>query len=258
MAKYEHKWRKLTHGERSKYAQAMRRFNLGIWGWPVSVFRKIVLTTREGDDNTSRVFARDLRKLIGSFRAEGYDVQYCGALEYTPGKGLLHWHGLFRIKGGYFPVTRRMLGDRWNEIHGAFVVKIVPVNTNKELREYITKHIMKEYVGEDDEIRNKFLFSRGWLRKGWKETEGIAKGWVLGGGSAIFMTKEGWALVNEVMKAWAEKQTLEFLGKEVDGKRVGYLFMELGRICEAVGGAFRPGKYEYYDYWGGVDVSDKN
>ena len=90
MAKYKHKWRGLTHSERSKYAQAMRRFNLGIWGWPVSVFRKIVLTTREGDDNTTRVFARDLRKLVGSFRAEGYDVQYCGALEYTPGKGLLH------------------------------------------------------------------------------------------------------------------------------------------------------------------------
>jgi len=247
MAKYEHKWRELTHNEKVKYAMAMRRFNIGIWGWSVSVFRKIVLTTREGNDNTTAVFAKDLRKLVSSFRAEGYDVQYCGAFEYTPQKGLLHWHGLLRIKGGYFPITRRMLGDKWNEIHGAFVVEIKPVDTGKQLKEYILKDIMKQYLGED-EIRNKFLFSKAWMREGWKMTEGIAKGWVLGGESAIFMNKERWALVNEIMLAWAEKRTVELLGKIVDGKRTGYLFVELGRIREAVGGAFETGKYEYYDY----------
>jgi hypothetical protein len=248
MAKYEHKWRELTHRERAKYATAMRRLNLGYWGYPVSTLRAIHLTTREGNDNTTEVFARDLRKLIGSFRAEGYDVQYDGALEYTPGKGLLHWHGLLRIKGGYFPVTRRMLGDRWNEFHGAFVVKMTAVNTNKELREYITKHIMKEYVGEDAAIRNKFLFSKGWMREGWKVVEGIAKLWVLGGLSAMYMDKDRWALVNEIMQAWAEKKNAVFLGKVVDGTRTGHLFMDMGRIREAVGGAFAPSSYEYYGY----------
>ena len=248
MAKYERKWRKLTHGEKMKYAMAMRRLNLGFWGYPISTLKAIHLTTREGNDNTTKVFARDLRELVSGFRAEGYGVQYCGALEYTLGKGLLHWHGLFRIKGGYFPVTRRMLGDRWNEIHGAFVVKIVPVNTNKELREYITKHIMKEYVGEDDEIRNKFLFSKGWMRDRWKEVEGIAKGWVLGGLDGMYMNKERWDLVNKIMLAWAEKRKAMFVGKIIDGKRSGYLFMDMGRIREAAGGAFTPSDYEYYDY----------
>jgi hypothetical protein len=248
MAKFKREWRELTHADKMKYAMGMRRLNLGFWGYPLSTLRAIHLTTREGNDNTTRVFARDLRKLVSSFRAEGYDVQYCGVLEYTPGKGLLHWHGLLRIKGGYFPVSRRMLGDRWNEVHGAFVVKITPVNTNKELREYIAKHIMKEYVGEEEVIRNRFLFSKGWMREGWKEVESIAKGWVLGGAPAFYMNKERWALVNEVMLAWAEKRTAMFLGKMVDGKRTGYLSIELGRICEAVGGAFSLGSFEYYDY----------
>ena len=39
-----------------------------------------------------------------------------------------------------------------------------------------------------------------------------------------------------------------FLGKVVDGERTGYLFMDMGRIHEAIGGAFATGSYEYYDY----------
>ena len=248
MVKYRHEWRKLTHGEKAKYAVAMRRLNLGFWGYPLSTLRAIHLTTREGNDNTTRVFARDLRKLIAGWRAEGYDVQYDGALEYTPKKGLLHWHGLLRVKGGYFPETRRMLGDRWNEVHGAFAVQIKEVNTNKELREYIIKHILKEYVGEDDTIRNKFLFSKGWMRHGWKQVEDIAKTWVLGGLSSIYMDKKRWDLVNQVLLAWAEKRKAMFLGKVVDGERTGYLFMDMVRIREAVGGAFEPSSYGYYDY----------
>ena len=258
MAKHKTKWRELTHTEKMKYAMAMRRLNLGYWGYPVSALKSIHLTTREGNDNTTKVFARDLRKLVGSFRAEGYDVQYDGALEYSPGKGLLHWHGLFRVKGGYFILpmntpenkakVRRVLGDRWNECHGAFVVEIKPVRNNKELRKYIAKHIMKEYVGEDEAIRNKFLFSKGWMREGWKEVESIAKGWVLGGLDTIYMNKERWNKVNEIMLSWAEKRNVMFTGKILDGERSGYLFMEMGRIREAVGGAFEPGTYEYYDY----------
>jgi len=248
MAKYRHEWRELTHGERMKYAMGMRRINLGVWGYPISTLKAIHLTTREGNDNTTGVFARDLRKLIGGWRIEGYDVQYDGALEYSPGKGLLHWHGILRIKGGYFPITRRMLGDRWNECHGAFVVQIKPVGNKAELSDYIIKHILKEYVGEEDGIRNKFLFSKGWMRAGWKEVEGIAKLWVLGGRDTIYMDRRKWNKVNEIMLAWAEKRTVLFTGEIVDGERTGYVWMEMGRIYEAVGGWLEPSDYEYYDY----------
>lgn len=260
-------WRELTHTEKMKYAQGMRRLNLGYWGYPVSTLRAIHLTTREGDDNTTARFARDLRRLISGFRREGYAIEYCGALEYSPGKGLLHWHGLLRVKGGYFVDKdihrmRRVLGDRWNAVHGAFAVEIKPVRTNLELRAYILKHIMKEYVGEDEAIRNKFLFSKGWMRAGWKACEELARLWVLGGEEAdgglgtIYMNKERWQRVNEIMQAWAEKRTTMFCGDVVDGVSTGYLFMELGRIREAEGSAFvildggltRRSKYVYLDY----------
>lgn len=247
MAKYEHEWRELSHNERTKYAQAMRRINLGTWGYPVSTLRQIHLTTREGNDNTAKVFAKDLRRLFIVWRGEGYQVEYNGALAYTPEKGLLHWHGLLRIKGGYFPVSRRMLGDLWNEIHGAFVVKIATVNSGEQLKQYVVAHMLHEYLGMDNLIRNKFLFSKRWMRPGWKEVEGIAKTWVLGGEPAIFMTRRGWDLVNEIMKVWAEKRTHLFLGAEVDGKRTGYVLMELGIIREAVGGAYQSSEYEYLD-----------
>jgi len=231
---------------------AMRRFNLGIWGWPISLFRKIVLTTREGNDNTTKVFTRDLRKLISRFRAERYEVEYNGAFELTPGKGLLHWHGILRIKGGYFPITRRMLGDMWNEIHGAFVVLIETIDTGEQLKEYILKDIMKQYLDEayidDNFTRNKFLTSRGWMRKGWKEVEGIAKAWVLAGLDLQWMDREKWSLVNEIMLVWAEKREAMLSGKMVDGKVTGHLYMEMGRIFEAVGGAVAPCDYEYYGY----------
>jgi hypothetical protein len=251
---------------------AMRRLNLGVWGYAVSTLRAVHLTTKEGNDNTPWVFARDLRKLIDSFRNDGYDLQYCGALEFSPDNHLLHWHGIFRIKGGFFlkpmiswqdkAAVRRELGDRWNKYHGAFVVQITDVASKKNLEEYILKHILKEYIGVDENLRNKFLFSRGWMREGWKKVEDLAKLWVLGGPesvgglSAMYMTKEGWAKVNEVVEAWAEKKTVTFHGEVVDGKESGYLRMELGRIREAFGCAFvirRNGKvclssFEYLDF----------
>lgn len=262
MAKHKTVWRELTKAEKIKYAVGMRRLNLGTWGYPVSTLRAIHLTTREGNDNTTKMFAYDLRKLVLKFRGQGYDLQYDGTLEYTPKKHLLHWHGLFRVKGGYFPLTRRELGDLWNKIHNAFVVQITPVDTKKQLKEYILKHMMKQYIGEDEDIRNKFLFSKGWMREGWKEVEGLAKLWTLGGLESdggldtFYMNKKRWELVNEIMQAWAEKRKAMFLGEVVNGKRTGYLFMELGRIREAVGSAFvitidgkvRSSTYEYLDY----------
>jgi len=272
MSEHRIPWREFTHAENKKYATGMRRLWLGIWGYQVSTLRSVHLTTKEGNDNTPWVFARDLRKLVNSFRAEGFGLQYDGALEFSPEKHLLHWHGLFRIKGGYFikpmiswqdrAVVRRTLGDRWNECHGAFVVDIEPVTMRKALREYILKHILKEYIGVDEEIRNKFLFSRGWMREGWKKVEDKAKLWVLGGYesdggmSAMLMTKKGWNKVNEIVQAWAESKTVMFPGESIDGEQSGYLSMELGRIREAFGSAFviwRDGKvcsssFEYLDF----------
>lgn len=272
MSEYRLPWRELTHNEKRKYAMAMRRLNLGIWGYPVSTLRAVHLTTKEGTDNKPWSFSRDLRKLIGSFRADGCGLQYSGALEFSPEKHLLHWHGIFRIKGGFFlksmiswqdkASVRRELGDRWNKYHGAFVVKITDVASRRELKKYVLKHILKEYIGVDEDMRNKFLFSRGWMREGWKEVEDRAKLWVLGGVesdgglSAMFMTKEMWNRVNEIVEAWAEKKTVMFCGEGANGEQSGHLCMELGRIREVFGSAFViwrngvvcPSRFEYLDF----------
>ena len=272
MRKRRNEWRRLTRAEKRKYAMAMRRLNLGIWGYQVSTLRAVHLTTKKGDDNTHWVFARDLRKLIKSFRDNGYDLQYNGALEFSPEKHLLHWHGIFRVKGGFFlkpmiswedkAAVRRELGDRWNKCHGAFAVQITEVASRKDLREYILKHILKEYIGVGESIRNKFLFSRGWMRKGWKEVEDLAKSWILGGPesdggmSPMLMTNEMWNKVNEIVQAWAEKKTVLLPGEYIDGKVSGYLYMELGRIREAFGSGsiiWRDGRvchsrFEYLDF----------
>ena len=134
-------WRVLNHNDKTKYALGMRRLNVGCWGFPLENLRAVHLTTREGDDNSSWRFSKDLRKLVNSFRREGYEIEYCGVLELSPKKHLLHWHGLFRIEGGFFisddmRVARRTLGDRWNELHGAFAVKMVPVTHTLELEQY--------------------------------------------------------------------------------------------------------------------------
>ena len=71
MAKHKTAWRELTKAEKIKYAVGMRRLNLGTWGYPVSTLRAIHLTTREGNDNTTKVFAYDLRKLVLKFRGQG-------------------------------------------------------------------------------------------------------------------------------------------------------------------------------------------
>ena len=271
MSEQRDEWRELTRDEKRKYAIAMRRLNVGTWGYAVSTLRAVHLTTKAGNDNSPWVFARDLRKLVRGFRADGYELEYNGALEFSPDNHLLHWHGIFRVKGGLFvkPMNtwegrasvRRELGDRWNECHGAFVVQITEVASRVQLKEYILKHILKQYIGIDEDIRNKFLFSRGWMREGWKRAEDLAKLWCLGGLesdgglSGIFMTKQMWYRVNEIVEAWADRKTVEFRGESVDGEVCGYLWMELGRIREVFGSAFvirsrngvRLSTFEYLD-----------
>lgn len=78
----------MEQAEKRKYAQAMRRIEVGVWGYRKSLFRAIHLTTREGDDNSTERFTRDFRLLIKSWRKMGYDVEYCGAMGLYAGKGV--------------------------------------------------------------------------------------------------------------------------------------------------------------------------
>ena len=112
------------------YARAMKRLEYGYWGYPLSLFREVTLTTREGDDNSRKTANRHLKMLVQSFEKDGYTIDYCGVWLPTPGKGLMHWHGFWRIKGGYFmcevektnDIAAKEVRKRWMRIHNAYEV----------------------------------------------------------------------------------------------------------------------------------------
>ena len=54
-----------------KYARALKTLEYGYQGYCPALFRSITLTTREGDDNTSATFLKDLKVLIKDYRDEG-------------------------------------------------------------------------------------------------------------------------------------------------------------------------------------------
>lgn len=198
----------LSRDEKRKYAMAMRRVDYGIWGYKTSLFRVITLTTREGDDNTTGKFGKDFRKLIAWFRKLGYKVEYCGVFELSPGKWLLHWHGILRVKGGYFPVSRRELGDKWNELHNAFAVKIESVEKMAYLQKYINKHMVKDYVS-GEVIRNKFLVSGGWGRKGVKELIVEFKKWWVNVSGDYCVSSAGWAFLKILVRRYCEGENMK-------------------------------------------------
>jgi hypothetical protein len=192
--------------DRRVYARAMKRLEYGYWGYPLSLFRKVTLTTREGDDNTRRTFLKHLKQLVDSFRKEGYDIECCGVLLPTPGKGLLHWHGLWRIKGGYFlhPLpdpgreAEKEVRKRWKKIHNAYEVDFEPLNREGEFEAYISKHTLKGYVEEHARLN----FSKGWTRPGLKEARKVMERFVSKELGRWYITSSGWKLLNEIEKAF--------------------------------------------------------
>lgn len=193
----------LNRAEKRKYAQAISRVTNGVWGYKKSLFRVITLTTRAGDDQSVERFGKDLRKLVSWFRKRGYRLEYCGCYEITKDKNLLHWHGILRVAKGYFPITRRMLGDKWNEIHNAFAVQIEPVKKMSFLEKYIIKHMAKDYLAKGV-IRNKMLVSNNWERKGIKELIQDFKYWWVNVTGDVYMRTEGWLRLKLVVRRWCE------------------------------------------------------
>ena len=199
--------------QKRTWALSNHRVNVGVWGFKISLFKEITLTTRESDmlpgkngvKKTACKFGKDFQRLIKYFRDEGYEIEYCGCFELSPDKKLLHWHGLLRIKYGYFPISRRELGDLWNKYHNAFAVSIKNVYDTEGLKKYVIKHLLKEYLNQGL-IRNKFLVSKGWSRYFVKELESEFKRWWVNGCEAgSWMSTYGYRLMNQTVQKWCEK-----------------------------------------------------
>lgn len=202
----------LTSSEKQKYVLGCRRLELGTWGYAPSVFRKLHLTTKAGNDNTAINFSKDFRKLIRWMKTKVGDVEYCGALGYTPKNNLIHGHFIIRVKYGYVKLydgypkddtrywfdergdrhsehedaNRRALGDAWNKYHGAFVVGMLGrFSESGEFIKYITSHVMKDYMSYKGNESVRFLKSKRWdwrckngmvtqFRNWWRDTVGTS------------------------------------------------------------------------------------
>lgn len=192
--------------EKRIYARAMRRLEYGYLGYAPSLFRSVHLTTREGDENTRVKFLKDHKKLIDSFEAEGYNIKYCGVVMPTPQKGLMHSHELWRIKGGYFihglpdkgREAEKEVGKRWLKYHNAYKVEVDVVRSQKDLKAYISKHILKGFVEE----RVRLNMSKGWTRSGLKEAQEIIKRFVHQGRGTMLMSGDDWKLYREIEDAF--------------------------------------------------------
>lgn len=218
----------INNYDKRKYALSMRRIEYGVWGYDIGNFQVVTLTTREGDSQDTDRFAKDFKRLVSFIRSKVGEMQYCGCYEVSPKKGLLHWHGMFRIKGGVFKLyegkmlsvkewkdkngryhskhldaNRRVLGDKWNELHNAFAVNCDRVRDMKHIGSYITKHIVKNYL-EEVIVKNKFLISRKWRRDGLKEIMERFKLWWQEGFDEVWMSRYGWKVLNELIRSWCE------------------------------------------------------
>jgi len=218
----------LSRKEKKRYALAMRRVDYGVWGHRVSKFYSVTLTTRKGDDNSVEKFVKDYKKLVMMIRKLGIKFDYCGCFEHSPERGLLHWHGLFRVNGAFFKLykgdikdmkrvrvgerwhsehmkaNRRALGDMWLECHNAFAVEIDSVQKMDYMTEYINKHMVKDYLASS-EIRNKFLVSRGWSSPVIKDIQLEFKHWWLTAYEKTnWIGKNGYSVLNKLIKGWCE------------------------------------------------------
>lgn len=208
----------------------------GVWGHKESLFRAVHLTTRKGDDNSPEKFKKDFKALMQELRREmGYEIEHVGALGYTPKQHLLHYHGLFRIKGGIFLSTdkkqqRRMLGDLWNKHHNAFAVDIDKIRSLELITKYITKHILKDYMRE--EVKRGFILSRGWKNKELKEVLEDFKEFYIQGRGFPWMGEKGW-------KAWRK------LSRIVCERKTAIVKFDFGYYV------IRNGKIQYSEIYGG-------
>lgn len=154
-----------------RYAQVCTRIEAGLYNGGIKGLKRFELTTAEGTDNSWLKFQSDFNLLVKALRKNYPDIEYIAVPEVSPGKGLLHIHGIMRTNS-YIP--QKELSRLWAEIHGAKIVYIKQVKTLEIARKYITKHMVKNMKNCTD-FGGKILGSRGWARQDWSEARDMLR-----------------------------------------------------------------------------------
>ena len=140
--------------------------------------RLITLTTAHQSDN--ELFQKHFRMLRMRLLRRGLFLDYIRCRELTK-SGLRHEHILFR--GSY--IEWLYLSHLWEQIHGAWVVRIQGVRGKRRLASYLAKYASKE-------VAARCAYSWGWV---WR---GFARSWFL-------VKKVGWKwgyTFDEVLTFW--------------------------------------------------------
>lgn len=223
----------MEKADKVRYAKGIERIKGGIYGFSNTLFFAVNLTTREGDDNQFERFSKDFKKLVRWMRGS-HTLEYCGVMGLTPQKGLVHGHFIFRVKYGYFKLysgkekdnreawfderglkhtkhidaNRKALGDKWNEIHNAFVVHMGDFPEGFEIERYISEHVMKDYT-VNGMYGRRFLVSGGWRKKFSVRDERFIKNWWRNSITTACMTSDDYRLLSIVRKKICEGETFD-------------------------------------------------
>ncbi len=191
----------LDYSEKRRYARAISAVRAGVLCHRWQGLRTFELTTRAGDDNSWETFKVHFRKLVRELRRLDMPIEYCGAPELSPQRGLLHLHGI--MVGGFIPHGK--LSELWGKIHNAPIVYIRDVRGVHGIIEYIVKHTVKQYV---DGGRGRLLISKGWLPKGWELVQKllVKRGLMYEG----VMGKKIWADNRERYEKWCGGHKIAF------------------------------------------------
>jgi hypothetical protein len=109
------------------------------------------LTSIKGYRDNMKDLNTDFKELIRQLRRKGLKFEFYAVPEYSPKNHLPHIHGIFRNENWdgktVILIKFKELSDMWNEIHGAFRVRIESVKVMQDaLAGYISKEVRHAFI----------------------------------------------------------------------------------------------------------------
>lgn len=197
-------YRRQSSSAKRRYARACDRVLSGVLGRDVEKVKEITLTTRYGEDNSWVRMRKDVGKLVRELRKRGVEMEYCLAPELSPGRGLMHVHGVVYLRKG--DVSLFEVQVLWAEVHGATQVSFKAPGSVEKVKKYMVSHMFKAY-DQVDWFGGRMLVSRGWMPEGWQFVSKVLNGWAVErdrpeDGRAI------WDARNEMYRRWLWREKI--------------------------------------------------
>ena len=189
-----------------RWARAMNRACSGVWGVDKNHLKTFELTTRQGDDQTWARMTKDFKNWVRAMRDRGYKFEYIASPEYSPKNHLLHLHGVMRTEQ---IIPHKVMSEQWDRIHGAPIVYIKKVRSEKGAIRYCVKHMLKEYP-EAVGFKGRLLVSGGWPPKNAGLVRKVLVRWALE--RVDVYGKHYWAVMNDMYKRWCMGEQLLLYG----------------------------------------------